>query len=488
MPCSCSSSPSGSSSGHEAGAERGLQLVEHAVEVGPRLVLLVDEHEPRDAGGDALRPRRLGADLDAVDGADDEHGEVGDGQRGVEVAGEVGVAGRVDEVDLVRLAVGRLPLERRDGERQRHRALQLLGLGVADRRPVLDPPRPRQDARRAAAAPRRASSCRSRCGRRWRRCGSCRSTGCSIRTPQVLDAAAPAPIVVSRRAPARNGSPARPRRARSRCVPDRYPGRDVSAHVDRGRLRHQLLAGRGDVRAVPERPGLGGGGLAGVLRRLQVDQPRAPGATPPPRRPPSAEPRRAGDAAAATPARHRAGDARPAATATPAPRADAPMRPLGRRRRRRAGQPVATGPPGEPARAEAGTPIRGVGATIAANMERSLTVPTATSFRNVPAKLLEVNRKVINGYRQRSGLGKVSFTHLIGYAIVRAIADAVPAMKQHVRRGRRRQAPPRQATTPSTWASPSTSRSPTAAARSSCRSSATPTRSTSPASSAPTRS
>ncbi len=62
-------------------------------------------------------------------------------------------------------------------------------------------------------------------------------------------------------------------------------------------------------------------------------------------------------------------------------------------------------------------------------MERSLSVPTATSFRNVPAKLLEVNRNVINGYRTRSGQGKVSFTHLIGYAIVRAITDAVPAMR-----------------------------------------------------------
>ncbi len=62
-------------------------------------------------------------------------------------------------------------------------------------------------------------------------------------------------------------------------------------------------------------------------------------------------------------------------------------------------------------------------------MERSLTVPTATSFRNVPAKLLEVNRKVINGFRSRSGQTKVSFTHIIGYAIVRAIADQVPAMK-----------------------------------------------------------
>ena len=75
-----------------------------------------------------------------------------------------------------------------------------------------------------------------------------------------------------------------------------------------------------------------------------------------------------------------------------------------------------------------GEPIRGAGVAIAANMERSLTVPTATSFRNIPAKLLEVNRSVINGHRARTGQGKVSFTHLIGYAIVRAIADAAPSM------------------------------------------------------------
>ena len=43
-------------------------------------------------------------------------------------------------------------------------------------------------------------------------------------------------------------------------------------------------------------------------------------------------------------------------------------------------------------------PIRGASLAIVTNMERSLTVPTATSFRNVPAKLLEVNRSVINGY------------------------------------------------------------------------------------------
>ena len=74
-------------------------------------------------------------------------------------------------------------------------------------------------------------------------------------------------------------------------------------------------------------------------------------------------------------------------------------------------------------------PLRGVSAVIAANMQASLEVPTATSVRQVPAKLLEVNRKVINGYRGRSGESKVSFTHLIGYAIVRAIADSAPSMK-----------------------------------------------------------
>jgi multifunctional 2-oxoglutarate metabolism enzyme len=84
--------------------------------------------------------------------------------------------------------------------------------------------------------------------------------------------------------------------------------------------------------------------------------------------------------------------------------------------------------PAEPAAEPVGAPIRGAGAAIVRNMEASLAVPTATSFRNVPAKLLEVNRKVINGFRARSGQGKISFTHLIGWAVVRAIADEMPGM------------------------------------------------------------
>jgi multifunctional 2-oxoglutarate metabolism enzyme len=73
-------------------------------------------------------------------------------------------------------------------------------------------------------------------------------------------------------------------------------------------------------------------------------------------------------------------------------------------------------------------PLRGVGARIVENMETSLGVPTATSVRDVPAKLLEVNRKIVNNYLRRTRGGKVSFTHLIAYAMVKAVQH-VPAMK-----------------------------------------------------------
>ena len=78
---------------------------------------------------------------------------------------------------------------------------------------------------------------------------------------------------------------------------------------------------------------------------------------------------------------------------------------------------------------EGAEPLRGVAARIAENMEVSLEVPTATSFRFVPAKLLEENRRVINRFLATRGGGKVSFTHLIGWAILNAL-EAVPAMKR----------------------------------------------------------
>ena len=112
-----------------------------------------------------------------------------------------------------------------------------------------------------------------------------------------------------------------------------------------------------------------------------------------------------------------------AAAPTPAPPALSPTAP-------------AVSPP-VPAPAAVATPpapesthverLRGPAARVVANMEASLTVPTATSVRDVPAKLLIDNRTVINNHLARGRGGKVSFTHLIGYAIVLA-AKQVPAM------------------------------------------------------------
>ncbi|MEU9822060.1 multifunctional oxoglutarate decarboxylase/oxoglutarate dehydrogenase thiamine pyrophosphate-binding subunit/dihydrolipoyllysine-residue succinyltransferase subunit [Pseudonocardia alni] len=76
------------------------------------------------------------------------------------------------------------------------------------------------------------------------------------------------------------------------------------------------------------------------------------------------------------------------------------------------------------------TPLRGAANAIAKNMTSSLTLPTATSVRAVPAKLLADNRIVINNHLKRTRGGKLSFTHLIGYALVRALAD-FPNLNRH---------------------------------------------------------
>ncbi|MFD0555813.1 2-oxoglutarate dehydrogenase E1 component [Stackebrandtia endophytica] len=72
-------------------------------------------------------------------------------------------------------------------------------------------------------------------------------------------------------------------------------------------------------------------------------------------------------------------------------------------------------------------PLRGVAGKVVSNMEKSLEIPTATSVRAIPAKLLSDNRIVINNHLKRGRGGKVSFTHLIGYALVKAL-DAHPEM------------------------------------------------------------
>ena len=78
----------------------------------------------------------------------------------------------------------------------------------------------------------------------------------------------------------------------------------------------------------------------------------------------------------------------------------------------------------------AATTLRGAAGAVVKNMNASLSVPTATSVRAVPAKLLSDNRIVINSHLKRTRGGKISFTHLIGFAVVKALAD-FPTMNQH---------------------------------------------------------
>ena len=93
--------------------------------------------------------------------------------------------------------------------------------------------------------------------------------------------------------------------------------------------------------------------------------------------------------------------------------------------------------PKEPAPKESKEPegretqvLRGAAAAVVKNMAASLEVPTATSVRAVPAKLMIDNRIVINNHLKRTRGGKISFTHLIGYAVVQAVKK-FPNMNRH---------------------------------------------------------
>ncbi|MGW2690579.1 multifunctional oxoglutarate decarboxylase/oxoglutarate dehydrogenase thiamine pyrophosphate-binding subunit/dihydrolipoyllysine-residue succinyltransferase subunit [Streptomyces sp. NPDC001296] len=123
--------------------------------------------------------------------------------------------------------------------------------------------------------------------------------------------------------------------------------------------------------------------------------------------------------------------AAPQAPAAPAPAA-APVKPA-------AAAPAAAKPAPAPAQPKKDEPVaqapvgpelvtlRGPSAAVAKNMNASLELPTATSVRAVPVKLLFDNRIVINNHLKRARGGKISFTHLIGYAMVQAI-KAMPSM------------------------------------------------------------
>ena len=86
------------------------------------------------------------------------------------------------------------------------------------------------------------------------------------------------------------------------------------------------------------------------------------------------------------------------------------------------------GPP--PAEGDEVQVLRGAAAAVVKNMSASLDVPTATSVRAIPAKLLIDNRTVINNQLKRTRGGKISFTHLLGYAMVQGVKK-FPNMNRH---------------------------------------------------------
>ncbi|MDQ0794021.1 2-oxoglutarate decarboxylase [Streptomyces sp. B1I3] len=149
----------------------------------------------------------------------------------------------------------------------------------------------------------------------------------------------------------------------------------------------------------------------------------------------------------AAPARTEAPAAAPAAPAVPAPAkaaAPAPASQSAPTAPAKAAAPAAAPAKAAPAPAKAEAPakadasteapagpeyvtLRGPSAAVAKNMNASLELPTATSVRAVPVKLLFDNRIVINNHLKRARGGKISFTHLIGYAMVQAL-KAMPSM------------------------------------------------------------
>src|SRR5690349_22626310 len=133
-----------------------------------------------------------------------------------------------------------------------------------------------------------------------------------------------------------------------------------------------------------------------------------------------------GDGAAAT--QTSGNGAKATATAPPVAEADGDNR-AARREITAAGPAPAPAPVSESKAVEAARPpadveaipLRGPALKIVENMESSLHVPTATSERRIPVKLLDENRRIINKHLAEHGRGKASYTRLIAFAMMRAL-------------------------------------------------------------------
>src|SRR6185312_11660578 len=88
---------------------------------------------------------------------------------------------------------------------------------------------------------------------------------------------------------------------------------------------------------------------------------------------------------------------------------------------------TASAPSAAPAAPAAGAQlIKGGGAALARYMDQSRSIPTATSFRTLTVTTLDERRKQL-----KNGGRKVSFTHLIAYAIARVATEDMPVMAHH---------------------------------------------------------
>ncbi|WP_329136342.1 multifunctional oxoglutarate decarboxylase/oxoglutarate dehydrogenase thiamine pyrophosphate-binding subunit/dihydrolipoyllysine-residue succinyltransferase subunit [Streptomyces sp. NBC_01476] len=194
-----------------------------------------------------------------------------------------------------------------------------------------------------------------------------------------------------------------------------------------------------DGSAAPAAPA-GQGGASGAAARAVAGSPAVPavatdaaqsrpGTTVP--APKAAAPAAAAPAPAAPPAAPApAAPAAPPAAAQPAAAPAAPAAPAAK-------APAPAPAPAAPKASSNGAApeghpteyvtLRGPAAAVVKNMNASLELPTATSVRAIPVKLLFDNRIVINNHLKRARGGKVSFTHLIGYAMVQAL-KAMPSM------------------------------------------------------------
>ncbi|WP_181794869.1 multifunctional oxoglutarate decarboxylase/oxoglutarate dehydrogenase thiamine pyrophosphate-binding subunit/dihydrolipoyllysine-residue succinyltransferase subunit [Streptomyces sp. WELS2] len=162
----------------------------------------------------------------------------------------------------------------------------------------------------------------------------------------------------------------------------------------------------------PATPAPAGSAAAGAAQPTTA--PQAPAAPAPQAAAPAPKPA-AAPAQAPAPAAPAAPAAK-AAPAKPAQPAQAPAQPKAK------AEPAKEAPEGPEL-----VTLRGPSAAVAKNMDASLEMPTATSVRAVPVKLLFDNRIVINNHLKRARGGKISFTHIIGYAMVQAI-KAMPSM------------------------------------------------------------